>query len=471
MAPMNPDLRLGGKANRVGLVMRVQRLREWLCPALKAPRLTLGAGIFASAISMASFVLMLAGWVTSACSQGTMAAQIGGGGTALGPTFSDTGPDAASYGAAAGYSVGSRTTASQPEHLVGIYSHFDELVPSRLIRRAATPWLFKRSPELQIEPVGPSIADYLKRNPVTGLLIAKDDTILYEHYQYARTDRDRFLSQSMAKTIVAMLIGIAVSEGKIKSINDTAAAYVPDLAGTEYGKTSIRNLLHMASGVAFSEIYDGHDDIAQLDRDLFGEPGKDPTASVAKFNTRAAPAGTKWHYASVEAEILGLVLWHATGKRVADYFHDRIWDAIGAEGDASWSIDGTGQEIAFCCFNATLRDYARFGRLLAHDGAWEGRQLIPRQWLLDATTVKPTNRYLAPGAATPNLGYGYQVWILPGAQRKFALLGIQGQIILVDPASKLVMVHTAVRKNPSDPAALTEPLALWSAVLQQLGKR
>jgi CubicO group peptidase (beta-lactamase class C family) len=136
----------------------------------------------------------------------------------LGPTFSDTGPDAAIYGSAAGYSVGSRTTASQPEHQVGIYSHFDELVPSRLIRRAATPWLFKRSREPRIESDRRSVADYLKRNPVTGLLIAKDDTILYEHYQYARTDRDRFLSQSMAKTIVAMLIGIAVSEGKIESI-------------------------------------------------------------------------------------------------------------------------------------------------------------------------------------------------------------------------------------------------------------
>jgi len=443
----------------------------WSFRTLVALRATLGAGAVACAISMTPFIVVAAGWAQPAYSQGAISAPGDGGRVVLGPTFSDTGPDAASYGASAGYPVGTRTTASQPEHLVGVYSHFDELVPSRLIRRATKPWLFKRSPEPQIEPERILIADYLKRNPVTGFLIAKDDTILYEHYQYARTDHDRFLSQSMAKTIIAMLIGIAVSEGKIKSINDTAATYVPGFAGTEYGKTSIRNLLHMASGVAFSENYDGHDDIARLDRDLFGEPGKGPTASVAQFNTRTAPAGTKWHYASVEAEILGLVLRHATGEKIADYLHDRIWGAIGAEGDASWSIDSTGQEIAFCCFNATLRDYARLGRLLAHDGSWEGRQLIPRQWLLDATTVKATDRYLAPGAATPNLGYGYQIWILPGPQRRFALLGIQGQIILVDPASKLVMVNTAVRHNPSDPDSLTEPLALWSAVLDQLGKR
>jgi CubicO group peptidase (beta-lactamase class C family) len=226
----------------------------------------------------------------------------------------------------------------------------------------------------------------------------------------------------------------------------------------------------MSSGVAFTENYDGKDDVAQLVRDLFGEPGKDPVASVAQFNTRIAPPGTKWHYASVETEILGLVLRAATGVPVADYLGDKIWGAIGTEADASWTIDSTGQETAFCCFNATLRDYARLGRLLAYDGAWEGRQLIPRQWLLDATTVNPGNANLAPGAATPYFGYGYQVWIPPGEQRSFALIGIRGQMIFVDPASKLVMVHTAVRKQPSDRASSADLIALWLGVVAQLGK-
>ena len=391
-----------------------------------------------------------------------------------GAVFSDTGPDAAAYGAAVGFPVGTRATASQLENLVGTYSHFDEMFSSRPVRRATTPSLFKRAPEPAISynfrSDRLSIEDYLGRNPTTGLLIAKDDTILYEHYQYARTDRDRFLSQSMAKTITAMLIGIAVSENKIRSIDDLVSVYVPGLANTEYGKTSIRDLLHMSSGVAFTENYDGKDDIAQLVRDLFGEPGKDPIASVAQFNTRIAPPGTKWHYASVETEILGLVLRAATGVPIADYLGDKIWGAIGTEADASWAIDGTAQETAFCCFNATLRDYARLGRLLAYDGAWEGRQLIPRQWLLDATTVNPGNAYLAPGAATPYFGYGYQVWILPGEQRSFALIGIRGQMIFVDPASKLVMVHTAVRQKPSDRASSTDLIALWLGVVAQLGK-
>jgi len=340
-----------------------------------------------------------------------------GSGAAPGPVFSGSGPDAADYGAAAGFPLGSQATAAQVEHLVGTYSHFGELFPSRPVKRAAAPWQFKRAPEPPIfynfKSDRFSIEDYLGRNPTTGLLIAKDDTILYEHYQYARTDSDRFLSQSMAKTITAMLIGIAVAENKIRSIDDPVSAYAPGLANTEYGGTSLRALLHMSSGIAFTENYDGSDDITRLSLDLF-VGGKDPVASVAQFNTRVAPPGTRWHYASSETEILGLVLRAAVKEPVADYLRDRIWQPIGTEADASWAIDGTGQEVTYCCFNAVLRDYARLGRLLAYDGAWEGRQLIPRQWLLDATTMQPSDAYLAPGKAMPTFGYGYLVWILIG---------------------------------------------------------
>jgi CubicO group peptidase (beta-lactamase class C family) len=402
------------------------------------------------------------------------AARAGGSGAPPGPVFSGSGPDAADYGAAAGFPLGTQATASRPEHLVATYSHFGELFSSRPVKRAATPWQFKRASEPPIfynfKSERFSIEDYLARNPATGLLIAKDDTILYEHYQYARTDSDRFLSQSMAKTITAMLVGIAIAENKIRSIDDPVSAYVPGLANTEYGGTPLRALLHMSSGVSFTETYDGSDDVARLGRDLLLAPGKDPVASVAQFNTRLAPPGTRWHYASSETEILGLVLRAATGRPVADYLGERIWQAIGTEADASWVIDGTGQEITFCCFNAVLRDYARLGRLLAYDGAWEGRQLIPRQWLLDATTVRPDDGFLAPGTATPYFGYGYQTWLLPGAQRRFALIGIRGQLIFVDPASKLVMVHTAVRKNPSDLGANAEAVTLWLHVVAQLGK-
>ena len=120
-------------------------------------------------------------------------------------------------------------------------------------------------------------------------------------------------------------------------------------------------------------------------------------------------------------------------------------------------------------FNAVLRDYARLGLLLAHDGNWRGRQIVPAAWIKDATSRHPDQDYLWPGIATPFFGYGYQIWIFPGEQRRLAFLGVRGQSILVDPQSRLVMVQTSVRKRPSnDPvAALTR--ALWEAVVAALG--
>ncbi len=391
-----------------------------------------------------------------------------------GPVFSAGGPDAEDLGAAQGYPVGNRLTTTQQRYLVGAYSHFDELFSSHLVGRSVHPWSFKRSakePEIRVYN-RKSLVDYLADNPATGLLIAKDDTILFEHYQYGRTDRDRLLSQSMAKTIIAMLIGIAIADHAIASVDDPVATYVPGLAGTEYGKTPIRDLLHMSSGVRFEEKYDGQDDISRLAKDLFGRPGRPTVEAVAQFNTRIALPGTKFHYASIETEILGLVLKAAVKKPIADYLREKIWDPIGAEADASWVIDGSGQEVAFCCFNAVLRDYARLGRLLAHDGAWDGRQLIPRQWIIDGTTVRERDGYLAPGHLMPGfpLGYGYQVWLLRGERRMFVLLGIRGQALFVDPATKLVMVHTAVRENATGLAQFTAIMDLWEAVVDQLGR-
>jgi CubicO group peptidase (beta-lactamase class C family) len=390
---------------------------------------------------------------------------------AAGPVYSETGPDAVAYGAPK-YPLGDRATSGEVKHLVATYSLFDDLFISGIVIRAEEPWLFRRAPaepnityEFQSDRY--TLEDYLSRNPTTGLLIAKDDTILFEHYQYARTDRHRFLLQSMAKTITSMLIGVAVAEGAIKSIDDTAATYVPQLAGTAYGKTALRDLLHMASGVAFSENYDGKDDLSRLVADLASR--KRAIDSVMQFNTRDVPPGTRFQYASVETLVLGIVLRSAVGRPITDYLREKIWQPIGAEANASWALDGGGQEIAYCCFNAVLRDYARLGRLLAYDGMWEGRQLIPRQWILDATTVRPGDSYLAAGVATPYDGYGYQVWIQSGVERIFVLKGLRGQMGLIAPASKLVMVHTAVRQKPNDPAN-AETRALWDAVVRELGK-
>jgi len=386
--------------------------------------------------------------------------------TAVGPRFTQGGPDAEEYGASEGYPIGDRATFNRIPFLIGSHSHLDQIFEGRLVRRSTTPLPLARvasEPAVRYEYQGQTFTldDYLARNPATGLLVARGDTILIERYQYARHDRHRFTSWSMAKTVTAMLIGIAIGEGHIRSVDDPAAAYVPALAGTEYGRTSLRHLLQMSSGVRFVEEYTGKDDVSRLAADTFRQVGSGGVEAVTPFNVRIAPSGTRFYYASVETQVLGLVLRNAVGRPVADYLQEKIWEPMGAEADATWLIDRAGQEATYCCLNAVLRDYARLGLLLAHDGHWRGRQIIPAAWIKEATIVHPGQPQPATG------GYGYQVWILAGEHRMFALRGVRGQAIYVDPVSGLVMVHTAVRKQARDPG-VREATALWQGLVRQL---
>ena len=385
------------------------------------------------------------------------------------PVFSDSGPDAASYGAP-DYPINPerRGAGIDQKYLVGTYSHFDQIYKTHRIEKADAPSPLRRAPEelalsYTFKEETHTLGDYLERHPATGLLIARGDEILFEHYRYARTDQDRLVGQSMTKTITAMLLGIAVADGKIPSIDAPAGDYLPELGGTEYGKTPLRALLHMASGVTFSEDYSGDDDIARLGRALLAPDSAGPVKAVAQFNTREAPPDTHFHYASVETELLGLVLAAATQSAPADYAQSRLWQPMGGEADATWVVDATGHEAGFFGFSATLRDWARLGLVLAHDGAWNGRQIIPQQWLLEATTVAPGEEFRAPHTATRYFGYGCQVWLFPGPRRQFALLGIHGQAIFVDPAAQLVLAHTAVRPKARDPG-VAELVALWQTL-------
>jgi CubicO group peptidase (beta-lactamase class C family) len=398
------------------------------------------------------------------------AALVGCASAGAGPRFAADGPEAEAYGARERYPI---KAIYRVPFFVGGFSHLDQILEGRLIRRAATPSRLRRAPAepaLRYESLTETrtLDDYLARNPTTGLLIARGDTILVERYQYARNDRHRFTSFSMAKTVTAMLIGIAIGEGRIRSVDDLAAAYVPALDGTEYGRTSLRHLLEMSSGVRFLENYSGRDDAARLGTETFVQAGPGGAEAVKPYDERLRRSGTAFAYASVETQVLGLVLRSVVGRPVADYLREKIWEPMGAEADATWLIDASGQEATYCCLNAVLRDYARLGLLLAHDGRRGDRQIIPEAWLRAATTVPADSWHLKPYAATRYFGYGYQTWIFPGERRMFALLGLHGQTIFVDPSSRLVMVHTAVRKDPA--ASNAEVIALWHGVVAALGE-
>lgn len=386
-----------------------------------------------------------------------------------GPDFNAGGPDAEAYGSNRNYPVGTIEQRGEQRFIVGSFVSFDKLRPGPTVAAPPTPSPLSR----RCEPFvfrythngrEASLDDYLAGHPATGLLIAKGPTILVERYQYGRRDTDRFVSQSMAKTITAMLVGLAVKDGKIRSLDDRAQDYVPALKSSAYGETSLRALLTMSSGVAWHETYAGDDDNAKLGRAMFAPGGPGAAALLRTYNNRETVAGTRFRYASSETEVLGLVLAAATGQRLTDYAAERLWKPMGAEADAQWSADRKGDVLAYCCFSARLRDYARLGLLLANDGG----DVIPASWVIEATSA-PEGSYRAPRKATPFWGYGYQTWLLPARRRMFALRGIHGQAVFVDPASKLVLVHTAVRLKPSNDPSAQELTTLWYALVEQYG--
>jgi CubicO group peptidase (beta-lactamase class C family) len=384
-------------------------------------------------------------------------------------TGASSAPDEAALGKAEGYPICPPTLRPETRCLIGLVSRFDEMFPARTVARGPEVRPLKRAPaepafRYAYQARNSGLDDYLSRNRTTGLLILKGDTILVERYQYDRKPEHRMNSYSMAKTIVGMLVGVALSEGRIQSLDDRAERYVAELKGTPYGETPIRHLLTMSSGVRFIENYGGSDDVATLTRLSVLGGSEGGAATVMPFRTRDGAPGERFSYSSAETQVLGLVLRAATAKPLADYLSAKIWQPMGAEADASWALDKGGYETAYFAVNATVRDYARLGMLLANDGALDGRQIIPGAWVRAATT--PPARPFEPGHASPFFGYGYQTWIMPGPDREFALRGLRGQAVFVHPRSKLVMVHTAARDVSDLGWELT---ALWLGVVKSLG--
>jgi CubicO group peptidase (beta-lactamase class C family) len=396
---------------------------------------------------------------------------------AAGPTFNASGPDAAGFGAAQNFPAGDRVTWNTTPFLVGSYSRYDTIFPSHRIVRASQPWNFQRAerePEIHYKFGGKTLSldDYLAHFPVTGILVLKGDTILLERYQYGRKDTDRFMSASMAKSVMSLLAGVALAEGKLHSLEDPAERYVPGLKGSLYGGTSLRALLQMSSGIEWDREVNGVKDNVNTQKviDSMFEPKADPVALVAGRMHRAFPVDTHFDYSAGDNEAMGLVLKHATGKTLSDYCAEKIWGPIGAEADATWWADPSGLEFPASGYNAVLRDWARLGRLLAYDGAWNGKQIVPKDYVLAATSVRPADKHLQPGGPVPYYGYGYQIWTFAGPRRMFVFRGANSQYVFVDPASKLVFVQTAVFSEGADSVnGKSESLALWLALVKQFG--
>ncbi|WP_180952257.1 serine hydrolase domain-containing protein [Lachnoclostridium edouardi] len=276
---------------------------------------------------------------------------------------------------------------------------------------------------------------FMNDTKTSAMLVIKDDVIKYEKYFFGGDEHTVFSSNSMGKSFVSALMGIAVSEGYIESIDDSLGRYIPEFVGTDLENIPIKACLQMASGIDFDE-----------DKDMSNYSirtllGMSPMKVVAKYGVKEAPY-TYRRYLSINTEILGQVIKNATGQSLAGYMEEKLWKKIGSAHDAYWTLSND-TELAMGGLSITLQDYARFARLYLNDGNYNGEQIIPKDWVRDSFDVSA--EYSKPGANQDvynTIGYGYQWWVPDGSAGEFMAIGVYGQFIYVNPEKNIIIVKT-----------------------------
>ena len=274
-----------------------------------------------------------------------------------------------------------------------------------------------------------TLEDFIKEQKVAGFLILQDGKTRLERYALGHSETNRWSSLSVAKSVTSTLVGAAIKDGYIKTVDDFVTDYIPDLKGSAYDSVRIRHLLTMTTGVRWNENYtDPTGDIAKFSTDSI-EPGMNATVSYMRRLPSEAEPGKKFKYSTGETHLLGVVVSAATHQSLSQYLSTKIWIPYGMQQTATWRLDRTAQEMAGCCLQMTLRDFARFGQFVLEDGRINGESIVPDDWFKAATKIQVP---LWPGG-----GYGYGWWIFNG--NTFEALGIHGQMIHIDPARKLVI--------------------------------
>lgn len=312
------------------------------------------------------------------------------------------------------------------------------LVKARIISTS------KKTLDLSIgEPldVGIDVDKYMKDQRTAALVIVQDGNIRLEKYGIDFGPSGRWTSFSVAKSITSTLVGAAIKDGYIRSIDDKVSDYIPDLVGSVYDNVTIKQLMTMTSGVKWNEDYgDPKSDVAMFNAHK-AEKGVDVTVSYMRKLKRELPPGTKWVYKTGETNLIGVLASSAANKSLSDYLSEKIWQSFGMEQDASWLLGNTGHEISGCCIQASTRDFARFGMFMLGGGIVDGKSVLPEGWIAEATTKHVDTD-------DPEYGYGYQWWILNDGA--YSARGIFGQGIFIDPKRKLVIASNSNWPQASD---------------------
>lgn len=344
----------------------------------------------------------------------------------------------------------------------------DKVFESRPVERSGPVWNLPRGVPLAM----PSIAfggerrgyqRFAEDTFTNALLVIRHGKIVFEDYRNKSGPDTSFISFSMAKTITAMLVGIAIEEGKIASLDDRADKYVPELKGTGYDGVTIRQIMQMRSGVDYQERYDfgDHPSFAGKLHEQAIVLNKMRFAAGALETKRANTPGSTFNYSTLDTMVIGWVLENATREKLEDFTRRTLWGPLGAESDAFWLADGppgNGRALNGMGYNAVLRDFGRLGQLMLDSGKRDGRQILPAGWVEQMTTMLPT------GGPMP--GYGLFTWQIDGEPGAYSAVGLAGQFIYVSPRTSTVIVKLSYYPPAEPDYVLPETQAFFKAVAQ-----
>ena len=358
-----------------------------------------------------------------------------------------------------------------PGEEVETFEHSDALFPVNIAARkgevrSLLPSSFRlKNIQFRFEGHDYDLFDYLAYNRVAGLLILKDGKVVLEDYELGTGPDTRWTSFSMAKSIASTLVGAALHQGLISSLDDPMTRYVPELKGGAYDGVSICNVLQMASAVKWDETYtDPNSDRRKLlELQLAHKRG----AILTYMNSlsRVGKPGSIWHYNTGESFLVGALIEGATHKPLATYLTETIWSRLGMEQDATWWVEAAGgMGLAGSGLGATLRDYGRFGLFVQQDGVIDGERIVPEGWFREAGSAHVIG--------DKSIDYGYFWWPIPAGDPihhgAFEALGIFGQHLYINPSQKLVIVVLSARPKPDSGFHVLEDESFFASVARSL---
>ena len=318
-----------------------------------------------------------------------------------------------------------------------------------------------------------TIADLYTDMPTSGIVIIHRGNIIHESYGRGADAGTRFTTNSVVKSITSTLVGVAVQDGLIASVDDQLTTYLPELVGTAYDGVTIKNALQMSSGIRYDpQLWEGKNtDTVKFLTDS-AATGKRPAFDIARTFKREHAPGTTFNYNTAESQILLELVRRVTKMDAADYLQQKIWQPLGMDHDAGWILDRAGNkgaEIGGVLFNASLRDWARFGLFIEQGGVWDGKQILPRDWV-DRATVSD-EPHIMPGQVHPHSkrrGYAWHWWTF--ADGTFTAVGSNGQRIYIDRANDIVIAKSSVWDAGYVAAFENQGFAMYKALAEWLSR-